>query len=215
MKRGFTQSRYDECFYFMKLFKGSRVNKLLVTMHVDDCEVAGCPSDLAWFKKVLVAEFGEVKEQQWDFRHCGIEYHQSNDLKEITHSQKQFIDAMEYYPMGKVRSKERQSPLDASEATGYRSVLGGLQWASHTRSDHSAECSRLQGKRGSPTVEDMRDANSLLRRCKDTASSAYLSFRKQSTAPKRILVFPDASLNSVSKKDTNGNKTEQKRTRAG
>ena len=122
---------------------------------------------------------------------------------------------MEYYPIGKARSKERQSPLDASEATGYRSVLGGLQWASHTRSDHSAECSRLQGKRGSPTVEDMRDANSLLRRCKDSASSAYLSFRKQSTAPKRILVFPDASLNSVSKKDKNGNKTEQKRTQAG
>ena len=90
MKRGFTQSRYDECFYFMKLFKGSRVNKLLVTMHVDDCEVAGCPSDLAWFKKALVAEFGEVKQQQWDLRHCGIEYHQSADLKEMTHSQKHY-----------------------------------------------------------------------------------------------------------------------------
>ena len=46
MDQGFTQSKYDECFYLKKLFKGSRMNKLLVTMHVDDCECAGKPEDL-------------------------------------------------------------------------------------------------------------------------------------------------------------------------
>ena len=129
--------------------------------------------------------FGEVKEQTWDFRHCGVEYQQTKDLKQLTHSQKKFVDAMEFSPIGKGRSKELKIPLDAKESTGFRSVLGCLQWASHTRADHSAECSRLQTKRASPTVEDMRDANKLLRRCKDTASSACLVFRRQHNATAR------------------------------
>ena len=59
----------------MKSFKGSRENRLLVTMHVDDCEGAGSPTELKRFKAALVKQFGDVKEQVWDFRHCGIEYH--------------------------------------------------------------------------------------------------------------------------------------------
>ena len=71
MSHGFTQSRFDECFYFKKSFRGSSKNKLLVTMHVDDCEVAGFPTDVIEFRKQLVKEFGEVKTQEWNFRHCG------------------------------------------------------------------------------------------------------------------------------------------------
>ena len=50
----------------MKLFKESRINNLLVTMHVDDCECAGKPEDLFAFKKALVKQFGDVKEQEWE-----------------------------------------------------------------------------------------------------------------------------------------------------
>ena len=63
-------------------------------MHVDDCEVAGNPEDLLAFKKALVKQFGEVKEQEWEFRHCGIDYMQTRDYKKLTHSQKQFVDAI-------------------------------------------------------------------------------------------------------------------------
>ena len=95
---------------------------------------------------------------------------------------------MKFYPLGKERGRQVASPLTAQEATGFRSVLGDLQWASHTRADHVAECSRLQGKRANPTVQDMKDANVLLRKCKDTAKEAALVFRKQNNGPKRILV---------------------------
>ncbi len=78
--------------------------------------------------------------------------------------------------------------------------MGGLQRCSHTRADHLAECFRLQGKRANPTVEDMCDANALLKRVKDTAAETVLTHRKQANARKRIIVFPDASLNSVRKK---------------
>ena len=74
IKNGFKQSKYDECFYFKKYFEGSMYNKLLVTMHVDDCEVCGEPRELQKFKQALEKEFGSVKEQSWSFRHCGIEY---------------------------------------------------------------------------------------------------------------------------------------------
>ena len=97
----------------------------------------------------------------------------------------------------------------------FRSILGGLQWLTQSRSDHCAECSRFQTKRNSPTVEDLKDAHALLRRCKDTAVDAILTFRKQNHSAKRILVFPDASLNSNRKKDKNGKTIEEKRTQAG
>ena len=41
-------------------------------MHVDDCEVCGDPRELLKFKQALGSEFGSVKEQSWNFRHCGI-----------------------------------------------------------------------------------------------------------------------------------------------
>ena len=179
-------------------------------MHVDDCECAGKPQDLLAFKKALVKQFGEVKEQEWEFRHCGIDYTQTRDYKKLTHSQKQFVDAMKYQSLGKANMKDKTRLLNAKEQTMFRSILGGLQWLTHSRSDHCAECSRLQTKRNSPTVEDLKDAHALLRRCKDTAAEAILTFRKQEHTSKRILVFPDASLNSIRKKDKNGKSMEEK-----
>ena len=62
----------------------------------------------------------------------------------------------------------------------------------------------------------MKDANVLLRKCKDTAKEAALVFRKQSSGPKRLLVFTDVSLNSVTKTNTKtGITKEEKRTQAG
>ena len=184
-------------------------------MHVDDCECAGKPEDLLAFKKALVMQFWDVKEQEWEFRHCGIDYTQTRDYKKLTHSQKQFDDAMKYQSLGKANMKDKTRLLNEKEQTMFRSILGGLQWLTHSRSDHCAECSRLQTKRNSPTVEDLKDAHALLRRCKDTALDAILTFRKQDHSAKRILVFPDASLNSIRKKDKNGKTIEERRTQAG
>ena len=56
----------------------------------------------------------------------------------------------------------------------------------------------------------------LLRKCKDTAKEAALVFRKQSSGPKRLQDFTDASLNSVTKTNTKTCITkEEKRTQAG
>ena len=52
---------------------------------------------------------------------------------------------------------------------------------------------KAAGEEANPTVQDMKDANILLRKCKDTAKEAALVFRKQSSGPKRLLVFTDAS----------------------
>ena len=59
------------------------------------------PEDLLAFKKALVKQFGDVKEQEWEFRHCGIDYTQTRDYKKLTHSQKHFVDAMNISPLGR------------------------------------------------------------------------------------------------------------------
>ena len=61
----------------------------------------------------------------------------------------------------------------------------------------------------------MCDAKGLLKGVKDTGKEAVLTFRKQSNTRKRILVFPDASLNSVRKKNKKGLEIEESRTQAG
>ena len=62
-KQYFKQSKFDECCYYKKIFKGAHKCKLVATMHVDDCEVVGNDSDTNSFKKALEREFGAVKTQ--------------------------------------------------------------------------------------------------------------------------------------------------------
>ena len=87
--------------------------------------------------------------------------------------------------------------------------MGGMQWLERTRADHAAETSQVQTRRNEPTVADLKQANSLLRRVKDIKESK-LVFRSQEDRPKRILVMADASLNSVKKEEM-----DVKRTQAG
>ena len=138
--------------------------------------------------------------------HLNIKYLQTT----IIHSQKDFAEAMQYYPVSKERGKQGKSPLNAKECTGLRSILGGCQWLERTRADHAAETSSLQTRRNDPTVDDLKQANALLRKVKDTAHLGVLTFRKQEDRPKRILVYADASLNSVVKEGK-----DVKRTQAG
>ena len=80
-------------------------------MHVDDCEVCGDPRELQKFKQSLEREFVSVKEQSWNFRHCGIEYKQSKDLFRLQHSQCEFINVVKYYPLGREREESKRLAL--------------------------------------------------------------------------------------------------------
>ena len=178
-------------------------------MHVDDCEVVGNDTDIKCFKKALEREFSAVKSQEWKFKHCGIDYAQYEDCSTISHSQENFVEAMDYYHLDKERQKNLKSLLTTTEITCFRSIMGGMQWLERTRADHAAETSQLQTRRNEPTVADLKQANSLLRRVKDSKESK-LVFRSQEDRPKRILVMADASLNSVKKEEK-----DVKRTQAG
>jgi len=152
-----------------------------------------------------------VKTQEKDFRHCGIDYNQSEDFKTISHSQVKFADAMQYHHTDKVRSKMSESPLTSVEDTAYKSILGGIQWLERTRGDMSAEKSSLQTRRNCATVKDLKEANSLLRNVKDTASESILMYRALTKGKWRLVVIADASFNSLGKVKTE----DEKKTQAG
>lgn len=204
---GMTQSRYCECTYFRKLFKGAKANRLIVAVHVDDFECTGKDADLKWFEGEVTARFGAPKKQQWSFRHCGVDYEQSKERDVITHSQVEFVEKIPFMKVTKERRKNLDSPLTAEEWSGFRSILGGGQWAARTRGDAIAEVNRLQSKTAAPTVRDLVDANIMLRKMKDTAKESYVSFKRQPAGPKKLLIFADASFNdakSVKSKATAG-----------
>lgn len=195
-KLGFHRSNYDECFYIRKIFPGAARTQLIATMHVDDIEVAGAMKDIMWLKAKLEERFGAIKGQFWDFKHTGVFYHQNKDLTQIVLEQKSFVEQMEYYAVSKEQKQQKDRKLNAVEHKAYRSILGGLLWLNRTRADLAAELSQLQRKAASPVIEDLVQANVLLRRAKDFMEAAVLTYKKQPDGPKRLVVDPDSSFNA-------------------
>lgn len=179
MGLGFYQSRYDEYLYLKKQFKGAKVNRALITVHVDDFECAGKDVGLEWFEEKVREKFGAPKRQEKSFRHCGVDYWQSSDCTKMIHYQIEFVEQVELFPVTKEGRKSLESPLTQEENSCFRSIIGGCQWLARTRGDGVAETNRLQSKTGAPVVKDLIDANVLLRKMKDTKNESVLLFKKQ------------------------------------
>ena len=91
MKQGSKQNKFDDCVYFKKQITGSKQCKIVVTIHVDDCEVCGMAKSLRFFQEALEREFGKVKVQDGKFKHCSVTYEEDPKKSTLTHSQCEFV----------------------------------------------------------------------------------------------------------------------------
>ena len=75
LNMGMTQSKVDPCVFYLK-----RDNKLilLVGTHVDDCAIAGKPSDILAFKKEI-KDYFTIKELGQLNKHLGVWYEWGSD----------------------------------------------------------------------------------------------------------------------------------------
>ena len=90
-------------------------------------------------------------------------------------------------PITRERSRQRQEPLTANELSMLRGVLGTASWRVHQVSPQcAADVSLLLSATAQPVVQDLLDANKLVR---DMRRSAALHFHYFNETPWQLVVF--------------------------
>ncbi|CAE7721255.1 unnamed protein product [Symbiodinium sp. CCMP2592] len=164
----------ENLFFWMKKKEHAKTDKASVlaiaTTHVDDVG-AGSKSD--WLKEqydLLCAKFGKVTRQQLPFTHCGVVY--SKTATGFMMSQDEFCSKLKPAPIP--AGKKDDSPLEPSEVTSFRSILGALLWLTATRLDIIADVSHLQTQVTNARVRHLKEANTVVARAKAEVGCAYI-----------------------------------------
>jgi hypothetical protein len=143
MKIGLDQCSVDQAFFFWKRRGGYA--KLMMAVHVDDCNIAGPGGAIAKLKVELgkYVEVTDLGELHWML---GIEVKRDRATKTIHLLQHVYIDSIlrrfgfdELKPLStpfdtQVRLTSEQAPADAAEFAAmrnipYREAVGALNWA--------------------------------------------------------------------------------------
>ncbi len=175
--------------------KGKTVSGI-ICLHVDDLYMTG---DAAFLKTVisrLRKDFQVGSEDTNDIEFCGQrikwKLDKQGNKSHITVDQKKCID--ELHELSFDKSLADGTACTPQLHTGYRSVLGMLNWLqSRTQFQIAYSFSRCASAAASPTIGHCRALNKVVRQIK--ASPVMLHFWPLSikNGPLRIVAFPDAS----------------------
>ena len=165
---GWVQHQLDQStFMFMN---GSELVGL-IGVYVDDFLVAGSDDDPI-FSDALLKRKGTFLWRTWNednFTLIGIEIELLSDGGFHLRQQK-FVHQLELISLSQRRSKADTYKLTPSELTQLRAVSGSANWlGNQTRSDLCVSTPLLQGAHASATVADTREANKLVRLCRQHA----------------------------------------------
>lgn len=190
---GFVRSNWDECMYVHRNEKTKRID-CAITVHIDDLEVTGEGKVLKKLRAYLEGIYGPMKEQTGTSKHCGTEYNQTKDLRQVSHNQENFVREIPFAPVPP-KGRPKGSPCNTPEHRTYRSGTGACIWSLRTRLDAAAEVPILQSAAAAPTLEDLFQLNKVVKKLHDSASQR-LVFNHLSGANLRLLVLHDASFQS-------------------
>ena len=155
----------------------------MVTMHVDDGNLAGEPWWVDDMKKRLATKYGISSYKEGNFKVCGLWIEQ--DEKEIRVHQTPYAETVEKMPSDRARQREPEQTLAADELTQVQRITGACNWLStQTRPDLSWSCSAIPGE---STVDAIRQANKLVEKTR-AGASICLRF------PKRAFPIDDIAL---------------------
>ena len=165
---GWVQHQLDQCtFMFMKC------TELVgfIGVYVGDFLVAGCDDDPV-FSAALSKLKGTVQWRTWHEDNCilaGIEIETLPDGG-FHLRQQEFLDELELISLSQRRSRAGTDKLTPGELTQLRGVSGSANWLpDQTRRDLCVSTSLRQGAHASATVADTREANKLIRLCRQHA----------------------------------------------
>ena len=189
---GGQQSSLDDCFWWWKDRCGAL--QAVLTTHVDDIAVAGTKDFMDKTYKMLCDRFGKVALQEMPFTHCGCRY--SRVPQGLKIDQQEFVTAMKTQVIEDTKNQDRL--LTKEETTKFRSVLGGLLWITATRLDLVSEVGVLQSRVTKATVQDMTNANNLVKKAQQPRyAEVGIVYKKFSNKVKwKLAAIHDASAAS-------------------
>ena len=192
---GFKMHPLEPCVHDLESWKdGKRTLHGVLGTHVDDGVGGG---DKLFHDKLNILRkslpFGSFKQRRFVF--TGIQLEQLPDFS-IRASQIDYVNAIPHIEVGMHRRNQPESPVNDTEMTSLRGLIGSLQYATtHTRPDMSAKLGEIQIQLSKPTVQTLLSANKVLREAQQI-NDVYINFR--SIDPKQMthVVFGDASFAS-------------------
>ena len=190
-------SVFDENYlYWIKTENHRPVLILVMTVHVDDLQLTGAKVYRDWIHDKLEKRFGKLKRQTMPYTHAGLQLEQLNPNILLLH-QDHFTSKLQLIVIDKQRLQLPTSPCTPEETTSFRSAVCGALWACQTRVDELCAVTALQTYLKTPCVQQMIDANALIRRLRRPNEKIGIFFRRI-YPPFRTLTVSDASPSNKS-----------------
>ena len=190
--QGWIQSKLEPCVW--RLYDSSDSLCGLIGIHVDDLLCCGHGS---FFEDRMQALRGSFPFGSWrDLQEspsmfCGCEIHQKGDFT-IELNQERYAEGLSEIPLCRERREQGAEPATEGERKLLRAALGALSWrATQSAPWLAASVSYLQGCFNEATVDDLLQANKLIR-LQRTFSQAVIRFSSKIKRP-MLLTYHDAS----------------------
>ena len=163
----------------------------LITIHVDDLKMAGEPHVIMQIQQTLQKEFGELKIAWCSFVNCGVRHIQDENTKEVTLDQLEFVRSL--CPIVDSALTGRDEVLcEPALHSQYRSLLGALAYAVHTRPDLSVFVVSLQRGSAKPNLGQVKRLNSVLQWTQ--RNPKVLKYIQIDNKPSELVVVSDAAF---------------------
>ena len=178
-------------------------NKLvgIAIIFVDDILWAGCesfPIVIEKFRKL----FKVGKESNTVLDYIGVNLKQNADFS-ITISQNEYTNNLEPIDLDPSRMSNSKEPLEKSEKTALRAVLGQLNWLSGmSRPEISFMVSNISSRISSATIHDILEVNKVVKFVKQ--QKGYITIQKLDFASLKLVAYSDASFNNVDNGNSQG-----------
>ena len=191
--------------YFLDPIAGSnskgRKPLVVVNLHVDDLFITGNQADVSYLLTLIRKEYTIGSEDKNDIEFTGqrISWVSDKDKKQyIRVHQQKAIDLLFEAKIPKGLSDEDK--LEPYLHTEFRSILGSINWIqSRTQYPYCYSFSRLASASQSPTVNDLKQINKLVRQIRaDPAELRFWPLKGQL----RLLSIPDAAYRNNSDKSS-------------
>ena len=164
---GFVRSRFDPCLYYTR--ENGKLTGVLGA-HVDDTATGGTGATHNKAIAFLKQRFPYRKWRIGNGDFCGSIYNQCPKTFEITMSQSTYAESLKPISMSRTRQNQKEAAATDGEVGTLRAVNGAVNWlAGQSRPDLSIQVSKSQQCFPRPTVQDLHNANLMIRRARQHA----------------------------------------------
>lgn len=165
---------------------------MILSTHVDDLKGAGTDERRKELIALLKKEFGDLKEKLHSFECIGVMHEQDPITKTVRMHQAHYIDQLRLLSLDPVAMAKPEDLAPPTLASDYCTLVGGIAWTAQTIPAACVYISYLQRQLKHPSVQNLREANRLLKWLKLHGRKGLLYTRRP--GPYRLVVITDSAF---------------------